>query len=283
MAFADRIRHCNDYDPARAMPLWAAGHRIGWLRRDNAELLKRHDKVFAVSSDDARLLIEGDCETVSRAVDDVVETLVAERRLPKWRNETFDVARCWGEQPILRLDRGAVPFFGVRAYGVHLNGYRRRDSEYFLWIGRRAFNKQVAPGKLDNLVAGGIGNGHGAAATLIKEAEEEASIGGTLIAEAVATGALTYRMGTRIGVRDDVMFVYDLEVPDDFTPTNSDGEIAGFELMPLAEILERIRTTTDFKFNVNLVILDFAVRHGVLRPDDPEYLDVANGLHRPFD
>jgi hypothetical protein len=72
-------------------------------------------------------------------------------------------------------------------------------------------------------------------------------------------------------------------VPTDFKPANHDGELAGFELMPLTAILERIRTTEDFKFNVNLVILDFAVRHGVLRPDDPEYLDVANGLHRPLD
>jgi hypothetical protein len=79
------------------------------------------------------------------------------------------------------------------------------------------------------------------------------------------------------------MFVYDLEVPPDFVPTNTDGEIAGFELMPLSAILERIRTSADFKFNVNLVILDFAVRHGMLRPDDPEYLDIANGLHRPLD
>jgi len=31
------------------------------------------------------------------------------------------------------------------------------------------------------------------------------------------------------------------------------------------------------------VILDFAVRHGLLRADDPEYLDVATGLHRPLD
>ncbi|HXP03730.1 MAG TPA: NUDIX domain-containing protein, partial [Stellaceae bacterium] len=129
----------------------------------------------------------------------------------------------------------------------------------------------------------GIGNGYGAAATLAKEAEEEAAIGPELIARAVAAGALTYRMETKTGIRDDVMFVYDLEVPPDFEPRNDDGEIAGFELMPLDDILERIRTTADFKFNVNLVILDFAVRHGVLRPEDPEYLDVANGLHRPLD
>jgi len=283
MPFADRIRHCNSYDPARVMPLWAGGHRIGWLRRDNAEVLARHRDIFAVAPDSARLLATGDADTVSRAVDSVVDALVAERLVPKWRNETFDVAPRWGERPIFRLDRGAVPFFGVRAYGVHLNGYCRDGDRYALWIGRRASNKQVAPGKLDNIVAGGIGNGYGAAATLAKEAEEEAAIDAALIARAVPSGALTYCMETKTGIRDDVMFIYDLEIPPDFMPQNHDGEIAGFELMPLTDILERIRTTADFKFNVNLVILDFAVRHGVLRPDDPEYLDIANGLHRPLD
>ncbi len=283
MAFADRIRHCNSFDPSRVIPLWAGEHRVGWLRHDNAEVLSRHDDVFKVAATEARLLPKGDTNTISRAVNDVVEVLVAERRVSKWRNETFDVAPRWGERPLFRVDRGAVPFFGVRAYGIHVNGYRRDGDRYSLWIGRRASNKQVAPGKLDNLVAGGIGNGYGAAATLAKEAEEEAGIGPELISRAVAAGALTYRMETKTGIRDDVMFVYDLEVPPDFEPRNDDGEIAGFELMPLTDILERIRTTSEFKFNVNLVILDFAVRHGMLCPEDPEYLDVANGLHRPLD
>jgi 8-oxo-dGTP pyrophosphatase MutT (NUDIX family) len=283
MSFADRIRHCNNYDPARATPFCAGEHRIGWLRRDNAEVLKRHDKLFAVTEERTELVAEGDVDMVSRAVDEVVEALVLETCIPKWRNETFNVMPRWGEPPIFRLDRGAVPFFGVRAYGVHLNGYRTIDGRIFLWVGRRAPDKRVAPDKLDNIVAGGIGNGYGAAATLAKEAEEEASIGPELIARAVAVGGLTYRMETKLGIRDDVMFVYDLEVPDDFVPANGDGEIAGFELMKLTDILERIRTTTDFKFNVNLVILDFAIRHGVLRPDDPEYLEIANGLHRPLD
>jgi len=283
MAFVDRILHCNSFTRGHVVPLLAGARRVGWLRHDNAKALQQHADVFHVGHDSVLLLAEGDTDAVSRAVDGVVDALVAERRVPKVRNETFDVAPRWGERPIFRLDRGAVPFFGVRAYGVHLNGYRYDGCNYSLWIGQRAKNKQVAPGKLDNVVAGGIGNGYGAAATLAKEAEEEAAIDGQLIGRAVACGALTYCMETRNGVRDDVMFVYDLEMPPDFTPCNRDGEIAGFELMPLAEVLERIRTTTDFKFNVNLVILDFAVRHGILRPDDPEYLDVANGLHRPLD
>src|SRR6185312_6565727 len=197
MSFADRIRHCNSFDRARVIPLWAGEHRIGWLRRDNAEFLRRHDSVFAVEQDEARLLSQGSCGAVSQAVDEVVDELVAEGHIPKARNETFDVAARWGEPPILRLDRGAVPFFGVRAYGIHVNGYRRDGDRYFLWIGRRASNKAVSPGKLDNLVAGGIGNGHNAWGTLVKEAQEEASIGAALAARAVAGGALSYRMETK--------------------------------------------------------------------------------------
>src|SRR6185437_7011728 len=115
------------------------------------------------------------------------------------------------------------------------------------------------PNKLDNLVAGGIGNGHGVRATLVKEADEEAGIPSELIACAVPVGAMTYRMDTEGGIRDDVMFVYDLAVPADFAPRNRDGEIARFELMPVETVLDRIRATDDFKFNVNLVILDFAI------------------------
>src|SRR5579859_7653945 len=105
MSFADRIRHCNSFDPARAMPLWAGEHRIGWLRRDNAEVLARHGEVFAVSDDGAQLLATGGTDAVSQAVDGVVDALVAERLVPKWRNETFDVAPRWGDAPIFRLDR----------------------------------------------------------------------------------------------------------------------------------------------------------------------------------
>ena len=283
MSFADHIRACNNFDRRRVVPLVADGRRIGWLRRDNAVALARFDSVFAVEPQQVRLVADGDADTISAAVDEVVEALVVERSIPKWRNETFDVAPRWGEPPIFRLDRGAVPFFGVRAYGVHLNGYRFVGGRIYLWIGRRAPDKRIAPDKLDNIVAGGIGNGYGIAATLIKESEEEGGIPEALVRHAVPVGAVTYRMETELGIRDDVLFVYDLELPEGFAPKNSDGEIVQFELMPAEAVIERVRTTDDFKFNVKLVILDFALRQGLIPVDDPEYLDIASGLHRPLD
>ncbi len=283
MSFRDHIVACNNYAPARVVPLFAGNDRVGLLRRDNAVALRRFPDVFAVGDDRVSLLARGDVAAVSGAVDAVVDALVAEKRIPKSRSETFDVAPRWGAPVVFRLDRGAVPFFGTRAYGVHVNGYRRNGSMLDLWVGRRSPDKSVAPDKLDNLVAGGIGNGHGLEETLLKEGEEEASIPRSLTSRAVPAGAVSYRMENELGIRDDVLFVFDLEMPADFVPKNQDGEIVHFELMPASAVLDRVRTSGDFKFNVNLVILDFALRHGVLRPDDPEYLDVATGLHRPLD
>jgi hypothetical protein len=283
MSFRHHIVSCNNYDPARVVPLFAGRDRVGLLRHDNAAALRRFPDVFAVADDRVNLVARGDVAAVSRAVDAVVDALVAEKRVPKWRNETFDVAPRWGAPAVFRLDRGAVPFFGTRAYGVHLNGYLWESGSLHLWVGRRAPDKRVAPDKLDNIVAGGIGNGHGLQETLLKEGEEEASIPRNLTSDALPAGVVSYRMESELGVRDDVLFVFDLEMPADFVPKNQDGEIAHFELMPASAVLDRVRTSDDFKFNVNLVILDFALRHGILRPDDQEYLDVATGLHRPLD
>lgn len=283
MSLLRHVRRCNAWRAERFVPLWRGTARIGFIRRDNAEALRHFAEVFAVEPDGVRLIAPGDFDAVSTAVDAVVERLVVERRVAKWRNECFAVAPHWGAPPLFKLDRGAVAFFGVRAYGVHVNGHRRDDGRLKLWIGRRAPDKRVAPDKLDNLVAGGIGHDHGLAATLVKEAAEEAALPTDLVARAVPVGAIAYRMEVEFGMRDDVLFLYDLDVPRAFTPRNTDGEIVAFTLMDAADAVERVRRTEDFKFNVNLVIIDFALRHGLVTPDEPDYLDLVTGLRRPFD
>ena len=283
MSLLRHIRSCNAWRAERFVPLWRGEERIGLIRRDNAETLRRFPEVFSVEADGVWLIAAGDFAAVSAAVDSVVERLVSEGRVAKWRNEFFAVAPRWGAAPVLKLDRGAVSYFGVRAYGVHLNGWRRDGGALRLWVGRRAADKKVAPDKLDNLVAGGIGHDHGLEATLVKEAAEEASLPAAVVARAMPVGAAAYRMETEQGLRDDVLFLYDLEVPAEFVPVNTDGEIVAFSLMDAAEVLERVRSTDDFKFNVNLVIIDFALRRGLIAPSDPEYLDLVTGLRRPLD
>ncbi len=149
-----------------------------------------------------------------------------------------------------------------------------------LWIGVRAKDKLVAPGKLDNLVAGGQPIGLSLTQNLIKECAEEADIPEALARRAHGVGAITYAMAVPEGLRADTLFVYDLALEPDFVPRNTDGEIESFSLMPIDAVAERLRTTDDFKFNVNLVIIDFLIRRGALGPEHPEYLDIVAGLHR---
>ena len=283
MSFLDHIRACNTYRAERFLPLVIGGTRIGWLRHDNAAALRRFPAVFAVSEGTVAIIAGGGFDALSSELDRVIEALVAEGRIDKWRYEDFPVAPRWGQEPLFKLDRGAVGFFGIRAYGVHLNGLRRDADGPTLWIGRRASDKKVAPNKLDNMVAGGIGHGHGLYETLVKEAAEEAAVPRNLIDRAVPVGALLYRMETKAGLRDDVLFVFDLDVPADFTPRNTDGEIAEFHAMPAREAVACVRDGDDFKFNVNLVIIDFALRHGLITPDEPDYLDIVAGLRGPLD
>jgi hypothetical protein len=280
MAFSDHIAACNAHDLRGFWPFLIAEAQVGWVRHEFARRLGAFGAAFAVDADAVRLAAAlRTPEERTRAVDEVMRALAADGTITGWRDEPYPVATRFGGPELMRIERAAVAHLGIRAYGVHMNGVVRRDDGLHLWIGRRAADKPVAPGKLDNLVAGGQPAGLSLMDNLVKECEEEASIPEALARQAVSVGAISYCLEQPAGLKPDVLFCYDLEVPTDFTPRNVDGEIAAFRLMPLAEVARLVRDTHEFKFNVNLVIIDFLIRHGAIPPEHPEYLELVKGLH----
>ena len=201
----------------------------------------------------------------------VGQALLDGGHVPPFRQELFAAVAAWGQEPCFELDRGLLPFFGVKGFGVHLNGYFEDAGGLGMWIGHRSATKKVDPFKLDNVVAGGIASGHGVFETLIKEGAEEAAMPAKLLEGAISVGEIRYRFEIPEGMRDDVLFVYDLEVPDDFSPENTDGEFDFFERMSVSRCLELVAMTDLFKFNVNLTIIDFALRHRLIEVDVPEH------------
>jgi 8-oxo-dGTP pyrophosphatase MutT (NUDIX family) len=169
---------------------------------------------------------------------------------------------------LARIYRGAIPQFGIQATGVHVNGLVRRSDGVQLWIARRAMDKLLDPGKLDHIVAGGVPAGLDPAETLVKEAGEEAGMPPQLAAAAVHVGVISYAMERPEGLRRDLVHCYDLLLPEDFAPVAADGEVEAFELWPLARAFEAVRDTDDFKFNVNLVLIDLFIRQGLIAGDD---------------
>ncbi|HEX7007448.1 MAG TPA: DUF4743 domain-containing protein [Alphaproteobacteria bacterium] len=281
MSFLDRIAECNRWDPTRYRPFIVEGAALGRVRHDFAARLAAFPDVFIV--DDSAVTLNpalSGFDERSAAVETALRALAAEGAVPGWRDEAYPVGRSFTAPPLLKMERAAFPLLGLRAYGVHMNGYVREGGRLFMWIGRRSLDKHTYPGMLDNMVAGGQPYGLTLRENLIKEAREEAAIPAELAMQAVPVGAITYCAEENGGLKPDVQFCYDLELPPDFTPRNTDGEIAEFYRWPIEQVAEIVRDTREFKFNCNLVIIDFLVRHGLIPPDHPDYLDIVKGLRQ---
>ncbi len=281
MSLLDRIREFRPPDFSRLLPFRVAGETLGWVRPSFAGALRRFPETFRVADHEVALSSQlATPDARSEAVDRVLRTLHSDGIVPKIRGERFAVANRFGEPPRLVIDRAAVTLFGTRAFGIHVNGYVGEGDAMRLWIGRRARDKAVAPGKLDHLVAGGQPAGLGLTENLLKEAHEEAGIAEALARRARPTGYCSYLIETGEGVRNDVLFTYDLAVPATFVPRNTDGEIEDYRLLAIGEVMRLTADTQDFKFNVALVNIDFLVRHGFVTPDDPDYIEIVAGLRR---
>lgn len=282
MGFLRHIRACNRFDPAGFLPFELAGERVGWVRHALADELQRVDPAFVATPE--RLTLAGelrDFETRSAALQRAAEHLASTGRISRLRGEAYAVLERWGAEPVARIDRAAVPAFGIAAYGLHVNGFvRGADGAIAMWVARRARDREVAPGQYDNMIGGGQPIGLTLAENLVKEAAEEAGIDAALAGRSVAVGAIGYSLETPAGLKRDTLFLYDLELSADVVPRNTDGEVEEFQLWPLDRVAASVRDGDDWKFNVNLVIIDFLVRHGWLTPDHPGYLELLNGLRR---
>lgn len=273
-SYLDHLGTCNRWTPSDYVPFRIDHQRYGAIRRDRLDRLAVEDDLLTVTADWVQLIAPPDRLARSAALADLVRRLVASGDLAKERHELYPVLRRWGQEPVALVDRAAADFLGIRAYGVHLNV----TSDSGMWIARRAKNKAVAPGKLDNLVAGGQPFGLSPMQNLIKECAEEASMSAEMAGQAKPTGAILYRMDGPKGLRDHVIFTFDLAVSDRFRPVSADGEHEAFYCWPMDYVDDLLRVDDVFKFNIPLVIIDFFLRNGRISSEAAGYEDVRLAL-----
>ena len=254
--------------PGKRLPLAAGPNQFGYVQPELAARLRAVDLAIEISSAGV---------TMPQALLPRLNQLAAAVGIPT-RAEDFDV-RATPEGPVLGvLDRGALPSFGVIGVGVHLNGLVHKPDGLHLWVAKRAANKKLDPGKLDHLVAGGVPAGHSPFEALLKEAWEEAGLNQDAAAKAREVARFRYNMERPEGLRRDLVYAYDLELPADFTPRPMDGEVESFMLWPLEHVKQELLTSGNFKFNVVLVLADLLLRHGLFTPGEAEQL--KNALYR---
>ncbi|MHB1206581.1 MAG: DUF4743 domain-containing protein, partial [Rhodospirillaceae bacterium] len=225
MSFLDRIHRCNRRDLARYIPFCADGIQLGWITPERADALLSFAAVFTPTRQHPASKHKGvtfiaDLATptarsaaVAAIVPDLPPPLFA-----KPRRELYGIKNHWAKAQAFRLDRALVPAFGARSFGVHLNGYVRRGDDFSLWIGTRAPDLKVEPGKRDNMVAGGQPADLSLMDNLIKECGEEAHLHPALARRATPAGLVSYAFDAPEGLRADTLFCYDLEVPEDVAP-----------------------------------------------------------------
>ena len=281
MSLLDRIRACQNDDEDSYVPFCASGVSIGQIKSDFVQSIAKFGDVFEI--DDASVALTANLrsyEARTLAMARVLDELRIEGLVPGWRDEPYPAGPAFNAPPLFEMERAAVPLFGIPGYGVHMNGWLNKDGRTYMWIARRSLSKPTGPGKLDQMVGGGQPVGMSLRDNLIKESGEEAGIPARLAKMAKPVGIVSYSTIRPEGLRNDVLFNFDLYVPIDFQPVNQDGEVAEFMLWDIDEVIQRLCDTEDFKFNSALVIIDFLIRHGFIEADDPDYPDIVRGLHQ---
>jgi len=280
MAFMDRIDACASYNADDYVDFCLGSERLGGIYHKALEPLKAFPETLIFTDNKISLnplFTTYQSRTDAMAV--VIEVLRADGLVPGWRNEAYPVGFKFTAPALFQIERAAVSIFGFKGYGVHMNGFVRDGENFKLWVAKRSISKQTGPGKLDQIVAGGQPVGIKLKDNLIKECAEEANIPAQIAAQAVPVGTVSYITSRSEGLRDDTLFNYDLELPKNFQPENTDGEVEAFYLWSIDKVCDVLKRTDDFKFNSGLVVIDFMVRHGFIDADEPEYADIVSGLH----
>jgi len=280
MSYLHHIQQCNLYQSSHFIPFRVGGLQLGQVKPSFATRLIQISDNFSIENHilNWRPAATG-FTALNQSMQALTHQLLEENLLAYFHDELYPVTNGNREQPTFLMDRALVPYFGVAAFGQHMNGYVLRNGEKFVWISRRSQQKRHAPGMLDNLVAGGLPWGLKPEENLAKECWEEAGIPAELAAQAKHVSNISYRRETELGLKPDTMLCYDLELPTDFVPRCTDGEVENFQLMPLEQVAQIVQDSSEFKLNCNLVIIDFLIRHGYITENHAEYSELTKSLN----
>ena len=120
----------------------------------------------------------------------------------------------------------------------------------------------------------------------MQEAWEEANVPSELSDKLRSAGSVSCLHGypgggVGGGIYPGTEYVFDLELPENFTPSNNDGEVAEWRLVPVADIPDLI-CGDKFKTTSVSVILDWLVRNTIVTPENCDnFAEMVELIHLP--
>lgn len=264
-ALEEMLQNTARAAPADFMPIYLSGRIqdeqiIGCITPEFVPYVReilQANVIPLISIGNDRLHIQlGRPKDLSNSLFRLADKLRAAGYISGWRNEDFAWLDQHGHQHF-RLERSAFRTFGFQSMATHINGYTKSGS---LWLGRRSETKATDPGKLDNIAAGGISADETPWVCAKRELWEEAGVPEQIADQVEPVGRIHMRRPIPArGFHDEQLYIYDLELPDHFVPTNHDGEVSGFIEVSLAEAAARI-LADEFTSDAAFVTADFILR-----------------------
>ncbi|MDB5477618.1 MAG: hypothetical protein JWM96_113 [Alphaproteobacteria bacterium] len=276
MRLIENIRPFKSASLEHFVKVIALGQQVGWTPLAFAEIISDFDTTWTLHGHELHLNEAlASFDQRSRAVDETFVALSKAGVLPTMPDysalggiDWFPVSGASNGEPLFLIKRFYVTCLGVQWQSVVMNGFT--GDQY--WTARRGRNVHDAPGKLDILAAGSMTCEDTVFDTLIHEAHTEAGLGENELKNAVRVGSLfLYYLDKRGFLRNEHLHVFDLDMGSIIPKTNLPEEVEGFDLMPIAKVMQLVEEGQEFKREINLVITDFLLRHGHITRDYPHY------------
>lgn len=243
------------------LPFACDGEVIGWVRAAFAAELRRWPDWFEVRRDGVVFAVAAPGFAARSAAMSTCALALRDRGLVRgWRNEQYAIRSPRDGRTLFEIERSAVHRFGFASRGSNLNGYVGEGTSARLWIARRSPGKPIDPGMLDTMVGGGVAAGLTPWETMIKESGEEAGVPPALAGKAQPMGSVHSAREVDDGFHDETIFMYELPLPESFTPVARDGEVAAFRLTAMREVATQL-VRGEFTAEAALVVGDFIDRH----------------------
>jgi 8-oxo-dGTP pyrophosphatase MutT (NUDIX family) len=109
------------------------------------------------------------------------------------------------------------------------------------------------------MAAGGIPIGENIYDCAIRELFEEAGVPQSIARHAQLMNTIRVQRNETDGTHDEVLYCFDLALPEHFKPQNQDGEVSAFYRFAPNEVIEKI---TEMTWDAGRVTADFLLRRG---------------------
>ncbi len=171
------------------------------------------------------------------ALTDALNTLAAALRdagqCGPWRDEQLAVCNRAGDV-VGTVERGAVRVLGIATRAVHLVGLAPDGR---MWVQKRSMTKPNNPGLWDTLMGGMVSAADSLPQALARETWEEAGLHVEALQGLRHGGHVDFsrpsREGGGVGYMRERIDWFCAQVPGGVEPTNQDGEVERFDLLPL--------------------------------------------------